>query len=258
MRGLALATVVGQAPNPDAARPVLLATLKQPDAALRVVSNLMSMAGAEFSAKLAGDSFDVHSPLVGEFNVHNTLAAIAAALYLGLPAEEVLAGLREFAGVPGRLQRVSTDDQVHVFIDYAHTDDSLDKMLEAIKPHCRGKLVVVFGAGGDRDRGKRELMGKAAAKHADRLVVTSDNPRSEDPDRIIGDIRTGIPAGKACVSIVDRRAAIRTAIAEAQPEDTIVVAGKGHEDYIEYAGGRKVHFSDFEESRAALAARRSR
>lgn len=198
------------------------------------------------------------SPLVGQFNLANLLAALGAVLTLGMPLEAACRALVGFGGVPGRMERVSTgNDEITVIVDYAHTPDGLSKLLEATRPFVQGRLVCVFGCGGDRDRTKRPQMGRIAAQLADWPVVTSDNPRTEAPEAIVNDILAGIPASVSHTVEVDRHRAIRRAILEARPGDCVVLAGKGHEDY-QILGTTKIHFDDREEARAALDLRRTR
>jgi len=194
------------------------------------------------------------SPLLGEFNAYNLLAALGALLAADIPLADALAALAAVGPVAGRMQRVAggPDDGPTVIVDFAHTPDALQKVLLALKLLTPGRLICVFGCGGGRDTGKRPLMGAAVTAVADRAIVTSDNPRNEDPARIIADILAGMPPGQE--AIVDRRAAIRAAILGAGPEDIVVLAGKGHEDYQEIHGV-KHPFSDFAEARQALAAR---
>lgn len=193
------------------------------------------------------------SPLVGQFNLSNVLAALGVIASLGLDLGAVIPQLPEFSGVPGRMERVTVtaDQDLSVIVDYAHTPDSLKNMLVAARPFIPGKMICVFGCGGDRDRTKRPMMGRIAAELADWAVVTSDNPRTEDPDRILADVQEGIPANAHYDVIGDRRLAIHTAIAQAQPGDGVLIAGKGHEDY-QILGTEKVHFDDREEARQAL------
>jgi UDP-N-acetylmuramoyl-L-alanyl-D-glutamate--2,6-diaminopimelate ligase len=185
--------------------------------------------------------------------VANVAGAATLGCELGLDLVLVRDVVEDFTGAPGRLQPVRARNGMIAFVDYAHTDDALRNVLTALRGLKPERLLVVFGCGGDRDRTKRPRMGRAAAELADRLYLTSDNPRSEDPEAIIAEVRTGIPAGTSCLEIVDRRAAIRAAVAEARPSDLLVIAGKGHEDYQEQKG-RKTPFSDVEEVRAAMAA----
>ena len=195
-------------------------------------------------------------PLVGQFNLSNMLAAVGAALHLGITLEQVGACLPQFGGVPGRMERVviNPDQPVSVIVDYAHTPDSLQNALTAARPFVAGRLICVFGCGGDRDRTKRPQMGKIAYNLSDVAIVTSDNPRTEDPQRILTDILEGIPATLPEEQVVcDRAAAIQSAIAQAQPGDCVLIAGKGHEDY-QILGTEKIHFDDREQARAALSA----
>jgi UDP-N-acetylmuramoyl-L-alanyl-D-glutamate--2,6-diaminopimelate ligase len=201
-------------------------------------------------------SFPFNSPLVGQFNLSNLLAALASVAHLGLDVEKALTHLPQFLGVPGRMERVqiSPAQDVSVIVDYAHTPDSLDNLLQAARPFIAGKMICVFGCGGDRDRTKRPLMGAIVAKLADLTYVTSDNPRTEDPEKILEDISQGIPENSLALVVGDRATAIRTAILSAQAGDGVVIAGKGHEDY-QILGTEKIHFDDREEARAALKER---
>jgi UDP-N-acetylmuramoyl-L-alanyl-D-glutamate--2,6-diaminopimelate ligase len=207
--------------------------------------------GSRFT--LAGQAFALGLP--GRFNVSNALAAVCVARELGVPDAVSAAALADFGVVPGRMERIAADG-IDVFVDYAHTPDALDVVLRAAREGARGRLVVVFGCGGDRDRGKRPEMGRIARELADHTIVTSDNPRGEDPQAIVDDILGGIPERAGVEVELDRRAAIRRAIAGAVPGDLIVVAGKGHE--TGQVVGPAVHrFDDREEVRAALAARKA-
>jgi UDP-N-acetylmuramoyl-L-alanyl-D-glutamate--2,6-diaminopimelate ligase len=196
------------------------------------------------------------SPLVGQFNLENVMAAIGAGLALGLELEQMVAVLPQFTGVPGRMERVHISEQqdVSVIVDYAHTPDSLENLLKASRPFIPGRMICVFGCGGDRDRTKRPLMGQIAATKADWAVVTSDNPRTESPNQILADVVEGIPENIQFLVIPDRAQAIHQAIMEAQPGDGILIAGKGHEDY-QILGTEKIHFDDREEARKALGDR---
>jgi UDP-N-acetylmuramoyl-L-alanyl-D-glutamate--2,6-diaminopimelate ligase len=197
-------------------------------------------------------------PLVGQYNLENMLAAVGAVLHLGLELAEVVAALPSFGGVPGRMERVRISDKqdISVIVDYAHTPDSLENLLKAARPFIQGRVICVFGCGGDRDRTKRPQMGKIAAELADIAVVTSDNPRTEDPDRILQDILAGIPDTIQPLVMADRAEAIRMAILLAQPGDGVLIAGKGHEDY-QILGTEKIHFDDREQAAAALLQRLS-
>lgn len=199
-------------------------------------------------------SFD--SPLVGQFNLANLLAAVGTVLHLGVSLPIISATLPQFEGVPGRMERIqiSSTQDISVIVDYAHTPDSLENLLKAARPFISGKMICVFGCGGDRDRTKRPLMGKIAAQLADVAVVTSDNPRTENPQRILDDVVAGIPDTVSPMVIGDRATAIHTAIANAQPGDGVLIAGKGHEDY-QILGTEKIHFDDRQQAREALKAR---
>ena len=186
------------------------------------------------------------SKLAGFFNVYNMAALAAAAFALGIGTDTVRRCCEAVDTVPGRMDRVWLDAPYSVFVDYAHTPDALVNVLSTVKKIGAGRLICVFGCGGDRDKTKRPLMGQAVAENADEAIVTSDNPRSEDPHAIVRDILKGIPLDFPHVAIVDRREAIRKALAMARPGDCVVVAGKGHEDYQEIKGVRH-HFDDREE-----------
>ena len=204
--------------------------------------------GSRFRLDTPHGEQQIESPLPGLFNVLNVLGAVAAVRSLGV--EEL--SLADFGRVPGRFEPVDEGQAFGVLVDYAHTPDSLENVLRAAREVTRARLHVVFGAGGDRDRGKRPLMGDAACRLADRVLVTSDNPRSEEPDAIIDEIMQG--AGEAAVREVDRRRAIALAIAEAGPGDVVVIAGKGHEQGQEFEDGRKEPFDDVTVAREAIRA----
>ena len=211
--------------------------------------------GVQGLLKTPDGAFPFRSPLVGQFNLSNLLGAIAAGWELGIAIPTMLAALPDFAGVPGRMERVSVaESDLTVIVDYAHTPDSLENLLKAARPFIQGEMICVFGCGGDRDRTKRPLMGEIAARLADRVVVTSDNPRTEDPRQILADVVAGIPAEIAVTVEADRAAAIRQAILSAKPGDGVLLAGKGHEDY-QILGTTKIHFDDREQARLALAER---
>jgi UDP-N-acetylmuramoyl-L-alanyl-D-glutamate--2,6-diaminopimelate ligase len=225
------------------------------------------------SSSLSGASFDVRTPrgrlqlrcsLPGRLNVYNVLAAVSTAVALDVPFQAIEQGVADLTGVPGRFEVVSTpDDEVSVVVDYAHTDDALRALLGAARELCGGRIITVFGCGGDRDAAKRPLMGAVAARLSDLLVVTSDNPRSEDPDVIIGEIRRGIESSTTTgmrpphFGIADRGEAIGRAIDEAEPGDAVAIAGKGHETH-QVVGDERLPFDDRVVARAALARRRAR
>ncbi len=226
-----------------------------PGADVRAVDVESDAAGLRFAILAAGARTPVASPLVGRHNVWNILAAAAAARALGFPWESVRAGVAACALVPGRFERVDAGAGPVVLVDYAHTPDAVENALRVARGLTRGLLSVVLGCGGDRDRGKRPLMGAAAARLADRVYLTSDNPRSEEPGAILAQILEGARAsgGGAELQVIEsRREAIRAAVAAAGPGDLVVIAGKGHED-TQTVGGRVQPFSDRDEARRALA-----
>jgi UDP-N-acetylmuramoyl-L-alanyl-D-glutamate--2,6-diaminopimelate ligase len=187
---------------------------------------------------------EIRSRLRARFNVHNCLGAFVAARQLDIEDRAIVEGIGSMEGVPGRLEPVEAGQPFPVLVDYAHTPDSLENVLRSTRALAARRLIVVFGCGGDRDRGKRPLMGKAATSLADLTVVTSDNPRSEDPMAIIGEIEAGaIRGGGSYVVEPNRRAAIRAALADAGPGDVVVIAGKGHETGQRFAD-RTVPFDD--------------
>jgi UDP-N-acetylmuramoyl-L-alanyl-D-glutamate--2,6-diaminopimelate ligase len=198
----------------------------------------------------AGGGIRVRTGLPGHFNVANALGAFAAAVAMGVDPETVAAGLARAARVPGRFEPIDEGQGFAVLVDYAHTPDSLENLLLAARRLTEGRLIAVFGAGGDRDREKRPMMGRAGAELADLAVVTSDNPRSEDPQAIVAEVAAGA-AGEVEVE-VDRQAAIALALGQARAGDTVVIAGKGHEQGQEFEGGRKIPFDDREVAREEL------
>ena len=233
----------------------------------------LALTGLRFTVDTPRGPVEVRSSLVGRPNVYNLLAAVATAGALDIPIAAIEQGISQLPGVPGRFEVVSAEaEDVSVVVDYAHTDDALKNLLETARALSKGRLVTVFGCGGDRDRTKRPVMGAVAGRMSDVVVITSDNPRSEDPMRIIEEVQRGIPgADRAAgmrtprpaghvpqvVALVDRHEAITRAIAEAQPGDLVIVAGKGHEK-TQVIGDRKLPFDDVEVARAALARRRAR
>ena len=195
----------------------------------------------------------LRSQLLGRFNLSNMLAAVATLLALDYALDEILKVTPQLHGPVGRMQRLGGGDKPLVVVDYAHTPDALEKVLEALRPHAHGKLLCLFGCGGDRDRGKRPLMAEVAERLADRVLVTDDNPRTEDPQRIFDDIRPGFARPVSVEFVAGRGEAIAQLIASAAANDVIVLAGKGHEDYQEINGERH-DFSDLTEAEKALAA----
>jgi len=252
-RGAAVAEV--------ATRPVTYAVNRAADVTSGPLS--LSLAGLTFDARTPRGTIRVRSQLVGRPNVYNILAAISVATALDLPLEAIEQGVSRLEGVPGRFERASSSgDDITVVVDYAHTDDALRNLLETARPLAARRLITVFGAGGERDRTKRPLMGMVAARLSDVVVITSDNPRTEDPNRIIEEVNRGAQPetrqrGASVLTLVDRRKAILHAIDQALPGDVVLVAGKGHEKFQEI-GGELVPFDDVIVAREALEARRLR
>jgi UDP-N-acetylmuramoyl-L-alanyl-D-glutamate--2,6-diaminopimelate ligase len=221
------------------------------DADLRATDIESAFGGSTFVA----GGLELRSPLPGRFNVMNVLGAVAAVRALGVDDATIVAALPEAGRVPGRFEPVDEGQDFAVLVDYAHTPDSLENVLAAARPLTAGRLVCVFGCGGDRDRGKRPLMGAIAARLADHTIVTSDNPRSEEPAAIVDEILAGIDDRSTTEAIVDRHAAIERAVALAGAGDVVVIAGKGHEQGQEFEDGRKLPFDDVSVAREALRAR---
>jgi UDP-N-acetylmuramoyl-L-alanyl-D-glutamate--2,6-diaminopimelate ligase len=234
----------------------------------------LTLQGLRFEARTPAGVIQVASPLVGRPNVYNILAAVATGLALGIPAAAIESGIANLAGVPGRFEVASApSDDVTVVVDYAHTDDALKNLLETVRGLAPQRVITVFGCGGDRDRTKRPLMGAVAGRLSDVVIVTSDNPRSEDPAAIIEEVMRGMPQpgdrvvqvgtgrevrrGPLTLEVVERGAAIHKATELAEPGDLIVLAGKGHEK-TQTIGDRTQPFDDVEVAREALARRRSR
>ncbi len=218
---------------------------------LRLVSTRPTAQGQELELRVLGGRRSLFLPLVGRFQAMNALAAMGLALATGATPDEALAALAQLTGVPGRIQHVASHGNgAPIFVDYAHTPDALENVLQALRPHARGKLTVVFGAGGDRDPVKRPLMGEVCARLADRVIVTDDNPRSEDPAAIRHAVLAGAPDAR---EIGDRAEAIATAVQELKPEDLLVIAGKGHERG-QVINGVTHLFDDAEVARAAVVA----
>jgi len=220
-----------------------------------------SLTGLRFDVRTPQGTVGVRSRLVGRPNVYNILAAVAASTALGIPLEAIEQGLATLPGVPGRFEVTSTvEDDVTVVVDYAHTDDALRNLLETARSMAPHRVITVFGAGGDRDRTKRPLMGMVAARLSDVVVITSDNPRTEDPLRIIEEVKRGAEpetrrSNAEVLSIPDRAEAIARAIRVATSGDVVLIAGKGHEKYQEI-NGRTQPFDDVAVAREALATRR--
>ncbi|CAG5083704.1 UDP-N-acetylmuramoyl-L-alanyl-D-glutamate--2, 6-diaminopimelate ligase [Thermobacillus xylanilyticus] len=203
--------------------------------------------GTSFKAVTFRGEADIALRLVGKFNVYNALAAIAAALVEDVSLEDVKEGLERVQGVPGRVEAVDAGQPFAVIVDYAHTPDGLENVLKAVKEIAERRLILVFGCGGDRDRGKRPIMGSIGARYADHVILTSDNPRTENPEAILDDIEAGLRedgvSAERYERIADRRAAIEKAVEMASPGDVVLIAGKGHETY-QIIGDRKIDFDD--------------
>ncbi len=225
------------------------------------------LSGIEARIHTPSEAFMVQSPLPGRHNLENMLCAAGVGFALGFSSEIIREGLEAVRRVPGRLDRVEDPRGRHVIVDYAHTPDALENALRAVRDLKPKRILTVFGCGGNRDREKRPMMGEIAGRYSDRIVITSDNPRKEDPEAIIEQIRQGVlrscptegepdgqvpGGGKAFWIEPDRRKAIRAAIIAARPGDAVLIAGKGHETY-QIRGEKRVHFDDFEEARAALS-----
>jgi len=224
-------------------------------AALRAGSVEFDASGSSFSVSGRYGDLEVRMPLPGDFNVENALAALGAAVELGASPAGAAGALARAERIPGRLEPISEGQPFAVLVDYAHTPDSLENVLDAARRLTDRRVICVFGCGGDRDREKRPLMGAIAARLADVPVLTSDNPRSEDPRAILADVLAGIHGGpdrEGLIVQLDRRAAIRAALEEAKPGDSVVIAGKGHEQGQEFEDGRKLPFDDRQVAREEL------
>ncbi|HOH72451.1 MAG TPA: UDP-N-acetylmuramoyl-L-alanyl-D-glutamate--2,6-diaminopimelate ligase [Syntrophales bacterium] len=234
---------------------------------VRATTFTMTPRGTEARLQYQGMDSGFSSALIGQHNLYNILTAAAAALAIDIPEKDIVAGIAAVTHVPGRLEKVNRPGEPEVLVDYAHTDDALAKVLKNLSFFRKSRIITVFGCGGDRDRGKRPLMGRAAVRGSDITIMTSDNPRSEDPLAILGEIEAGVadegvgkysgeelldrPPSRGYAVIPDRLTAIETAIAMARPEDIVLIAGKGHEDY-QIVGSRRLFFDDRLAARAAL------
>lgn len=210
--------------------------------------------GVRFTADINGVQEVFFIPIKGKFTIYNALGVIAAALLMEIPVDTIKQGLTQIKGVPGRIQSVPNEKGLHVIVDYAHSPDSLVNIISTVREFTKGKVITVFGCGGDRDREKRPIMGRIAGELSDYVVITSDNPRTESPDRIIDEIERGIVETNCpYIKIVDRKNAIFKAIAEAEKGDSVIIAGKGHENYQMFADVT-IHFNDVETATEALEA----
>lgn len=275
------ATAVVNADDPNAplfetgareagARLLRVARKSAPGIDVAIGNAVVGLTGTQVELRLPSGPLAIEFPLLGDFNLENLLVAAGCATALDIPPEAIARGARTCQQVPGRIERVDPSEPgvPTVLVDYAHTPDAIDKLLRTVRPLTPGRLITVFGCGGDRDRGKRALMAEAVARWSDRVVLTSDNPRTEDPARILDDVAAGLQGRDAVTSeelndrtgsyvrLADRQRAIALAIGIAQPEDLVVIAGKGHEDY-QIVGRERLPFDDRIEARRALRRRRS-
>lgn len=230
-------------------------SLESSKADVRLKAPELSIEGSSFILESPIGEEKIHTHLLGKFNLENSLCAAACAIALGVRLPQIAEGLSRLQAVPGRAHKVDIGQPFTVLIDYAHTPDALAKVLAAARPLTRGRLLALFGCGGDRDRTKRAPMGRAASAAADIIVVTSDNPRTEDALAIIEEIKPGLDRSKPCIIEPDRRAAIRLALDECREGDLLVIAGKGHENY-QIIGTTKQHFDDREEVESYLKEKR--
>lgn len=229
------------------ARKVVTYGIEQP-ADIRALDVQSGLGGSRFDIEYQGQRTAVQTALFGKHNVYNILGAISAASSIGVAVDESARVMRDFKGVPGRLERVDAGQEFFLFVDYAHTDDGLRNVLSALRPLAHKKLLVLFGCGGDRDKGKRPKMARVAEQLADYVVLTSDNPRFEDPRSILKDVSSGFSPGfDRCEVHPDRRKAIRQILLKAHKEDVVLLAGKGHED-TQIIGNERMPFNDKEEA----------
>ena len=211
----------------------------------------LTATGSRFTLKTPKGSTEIITNLLGEHNIYNLLSASAYALAQGMSLDMIQSTFQNIPSIPGRFESISKGQNFSVLVDYAHTEDALCKALTAVKTFTEGKVIVVFGCGGDRDKGKRERMGRVAVEKADFSIITSDNPRTEEPEKIIADILKGVPTSALHTTITNRREAIEYAISRAEKNDLVLIAGKGHEGY-QISGMQKEHFDDREVARYCL------
>ncbi|NLK96929.1 MAG: UDP-N-acetylmuramoyl-L-alanyl-D-glutamate--2,6-diaminopimelate ligase [Epulopiscium sp.] len=222
------------------------------DADFKAYNIMMSSKGIEFSVTLEGQEIRFHLNTIGRFNVYNALGAIAAGYYLNIPIEVIKSALEVMEGVPGRVQRVESIRGFSVIVDYAHAPDGLENVLKTIKEFAEGRIITVFGCGGDRDHSKRPIMGEIAGRYSDFCIITSDNPRSEEPEDIIAEIEVGMQKTNCPYEkVVDRKEGIQRAIEVANTKDIVLIAGKGHETY-QIIKDRVIHFDDVEVVKSIL------
>jgi UDP-N-acetylmuramoyl-L-alanyl-D-glutamate--2,6-diaminopimelate ligase len=216
----------------------------------------MNLGGLRGTLSTPAGTTEFSSPLIGSFNLSNILASVGAALSFDIPLNTIVDSIKNFSEVPGRLERIANEKGCHIFVDYAHTPDALKNVLQTLRELNPAKIITVFGCGGDRDRTKRPMMGREAARFSDLVIVTSDNPRTEDPQKIVQDILPGIQEGgmvlqQDCRVELDRRSAIKLALSKVGKGEVLLIAGKGHEDY-QILGTKKIHFDDRETVRELL------
>jgi UDP-N-acetylmuramoyl-L-alanyl-D-glutamate--2,6-diaminopimelate ligase len=211
----------------------------------------LTAVGSRFTLKTPSGSTEIQTNLLGAHNIYNLLSASAYALTQGISLDMIKGTFKNIPSIPGRFESINTGQNFSVLVDYAHTEDALSKAITAANAFTEGKVIVVFGCGGDRDKGKRERMGQVAAEKADFSIITSDNPRTEDPEKIIADILKGVPDSALYATITNRREAIEHAISRAKKNDLVLIAGKGHEGY-QISGMKKKHFDDREIARDYL------
>ena len=245
------ANVMIQAAQANESKPRILTYSTTQNADYRVENIVYSLTGASFKLRTASAEYDIQSPLLGHFNIENLVASLISAEQAGFSLAELIPLIAQLKGAPGRMQVIRDQDRLFV-VDYAHTPDALIQVLQTLKRHVDAKLWAVFGCGGDRDRGKRPLMTQAALDYADVILMTSDNPRTENPEQIFADMKAGINfLGREVHEIHDRREAIKFAVKQAKNGDIVIVAGKGHENYQEIDGVRH-WFDDVVEVQSAV------
>jgi UDP-N-acetylmuramoyl-L-alanyl-D-glutamate--2,6-diaminopimelate ligase len=218
-------------------------SLSDKSAMVHHLSHFMDAKGMQVKIAVPSGELDVQTSLLGEYNIYNIMAAVTTALSLGINENFIIDGINRVKNIPGRCERYHSSSGTSIYLDYAHTPDALKRILQAIWGTRPKNLIVVFGAGGARDKGKRPEMGKAAGEYADIIILTNDNPRNEDPDQIIADILAGITDRDKIRIIPDRKEAILTALQLAGSKDSVLIAGKGHENYQEI-GERRIPFDD--------------
>jgi len=222
------------------------------DSDLMAKDIVYSSTGVDFNVCFKGEVHSFRVPIPGKFSVYNALGSIGAGIVLGIPFDVMQNALRNLRAVPGRIQSIDNNKNLTVIVDYAHTPDGLENIIGAVRDFTKGKVITVFGCGGDRDKTKRPLMGEIAGKMSNFCVITSDNPRTEDPDSIMDEIEVGVkPENENYVKIVDRREAIKYAISMATEEDAVIIAGKGHENYQIFKD-KSIHFDDSEVAKEIL------